>query len=74
MLNTIIIVAIILVFVYFVAFPERAPAIFKREPKTATQGQDDSESEDESDGGQCKPSGKLVKQRNTLIADLNRPK
>ena len=47
MLNTIIIVAVILVFVYFVAFPERAPAIFKREPKTASQSQDESESEDE---------------------------
>ena len=47
MLNAIIIVIIIMVFLYFVIFPERAPAIFRREPKSAKTDQEDVESEDE---------------------------
>ena len=71
MFNTVIVVVIVLVFVYFIVFPDRVPGIFKRSPKTDSQAEDHLEEEEHRDG-QCKPSSKLIKARNELIIAINK--
>ena len=70
MLEVIIVVVVVLIMVYFVVYPERAPAMFRRVVNRDKVAKEEVETDDEDDGA-CKPSSKLVSRRNALVRELN---
>ena len=59
-----------LIFVYFMLYPERAPKIFSREPKGDKEDRCETEEDEDADGA-CKPSSGLIRQRNDLVKAIN---